>query len=181
MMKKYIISLSLVFILFACSQQKVVENAMIDTAAIPTELNKNIPDSTNNFIQRDSLLIEWDNHLLDITNSDLNFNSEKKPELNKYVPGQIDTIEHLTFKESNFWVYHTIDKNILMSSDIRNSEIPLSKEIKVGVSRSELLKALNTESNSDTITVADLEGNTNVTLILKNNILSRIIYCAYVE
>lgn len=180
-MNKIFISLFLVSILFACSQQKIEENAMIDTVATPSELSENVSDSTNNFIQRDSLLIEWDNHLLDITHSDLNFNSEKKPELNKYIPGQIDTIEHLTFKESNLLIYHTIDKNILVSSDIRNAEIPLSKEIKVGVSRNKLLKALNTASNSDTITVTDFEGNTNVMLILKNNLLSRIIYCAYVE
>lgn len=180
-MKKIYLPLFVVSILLSCSQQKVVENAMIDTVSTSSELSEHILDSTNNFIQRDSLLIEWDNHLLDITNSNLNFNSEKKSELNKYVPGQIDTIEHLTFKESDVWVYHTIDKNILMSSDIRNPEIPLSKEIKVGVSRSELQKALNTGSNNDTITVTDFEGNTNVTLILKNNILSRIIYCAYVE
>ncbi|HSY62569.1 MAG TPA: hypothetical protein VK796_11865 [Cytophaga sp.] len=183
-MKKIIVSLFLAFIFSNCSQKNNVEHALADT--VITDTIKNIPvneseKSTGNFLQRDSLLFTWYDGLINITHSDLNFISEKKPQLNKYITGQIDTIERLTFKESNLLIYHTIDKNILISSDIRNTEIPLSKEIKVGVSRIELLKTLNTESNRDTITVTDFENNTSVTLILKNNFLSRIIYSGYID
>jgi len=181
-MKKSNISLLSVFILFACSQQKVVEDATVDTISTPSLHipSANIRD-TSNFLQRDSLLLTWYNHLLDISSSDLNFHSEKKPQLNKYVSGQIDMIERLTFKESNLLIYRATDKNILISSDIRNSEISLSKEIKIGISRDELLKELNAQSNRDTITVTDFEGNSNITLILNNNLLTRIIYSGYID
>jgi hypothetical protein len=183
-MNKIIYSLFIVCIVLGCSKQHVVENTMVDTATtLPgNELSDSIDYETDGWLQRDSLLVKWYKHLIDVTNdTNLNFSSEKKHELNKFVAGQMDTIERLTFKESYILIYRTRDKNILLSSDIQNSEISLSKRIKVGISRDELLKELNAQSNRDTLTVTDFEGNTNVTLILKNNLLTHIIYAGYID
>ena len=182
-MNKIILTLFSALILIACSQKHDSENTIAETETTISvnKLNSTIKDSANSFLQRDSLIATWYTNLIDITNTDLNFSSEKKPQLNKYNVGQIDTIECLIFKESNLTIYRTADKNILIGSDIQNSEISLSKGIKVGISRNVLLKTLNTESNRDTIIVTDFENNTNVTLILKNNLLKQIMYCGYID
>lgn len=180
---KTLITLLLLSLLCACGKTHVEEAEMIDTSAIVSEneLNDTINYETNGFLQRDSLLITWYDNLIAITHTDLNFHSEKKTEANRFVSGQIDTIERLTFKESNIEIYRTPDKNILMSAEIRNAEIALSKEMKVGISKQELLQYLNTESQKDTLHVIDFEGNTNVMLILKDNLLTRIVYSGYVD
>lgn len=181
---KTIFSLLLLALICSCSKQHVEDVEMIDTATTISE--NELSDTTNNntdgWLQNESLLVTWSDDLIKFTTDpDVNFSSEKKPEANRFVAGQIDTIEQLRFKESNITIYRTPDKNILISSDIRNPEFSLSKGIKVGISREELFKALNTQSSRDTLTVTDLEGNTDVMLILKNNILSRIVYNGYVD
>ncbi|WP_018343659.1 hypothetical protein [Cytophaga aurantiaca] len=181
---KKIITLILIALLCSCSKQHVEENALIDTiTTLPeNDLNDTIDNDIDGWLQDDSLLLTWSDDLIKVTTDvDFNFSSEKTTEANRFVAGQIDTIERLSFKESNITIYRTPDKNILISSDIRNAEISLSKGIKVGISRDELLKTLNAQSSRDTLTVTDFEGNTDVMLILKNNILSRIVYNGYVD
>jgi hypothetical protein len=180
---KTIISLLLLSLLCSCSKRYVEENTLADTVMTVSEeeLSNTGYDEANGVLQRDSLLSIWHDNLIHITKTNLSYRSEKKPEANRFVGGQIDTIERLTFKESNVVIYHTPDKTILISSDIRNPEISLSEEIKIGTPRKNVLKHLHTESTRDTLTVLDFEGNTNVMLILKDNLLTRIVYSGYVD
>lgn len=180
---KKITALLLLSLLSGCYQREVEEHTMVDTLSTSSmdTLTENSVNDTHDMMQSDSLLFMLHDDLIDVPVSTLAFISEKKAVPNKHVSGQIDTIEQLTFKKSQVVIYRSKDKNLLISADIADAEISLSGGINIGMSRDELKNILHSELKEDALKIVDFEGNTNVILILKNDVLSRIIYSGYYD
>ena len=110
------------------------------------------------------------------------FTLEKVTQNNIHDTKIVDTIYQYKKGSTNFEFYKASDKYILQKFVIAGHELSLKKNIKLGLSKLEIGKLLNVENNrSDTLKVGDLEQNSIVNFIFKNEKLNEIIYCGYID
>jgi hypothetical protein len=113
---------------------------------------------------------------------------QKEPVPNRHRPTSIDTIYHLRFDSSSISLYHPVrsEQYMLASADIKSPNLGLKNNIRVGMSRNELLHLLKDyklfiKEQGDSIEVSALITETHLVFTLKNDKLRRIKYHPYLD
>jgi hypothetical protein len=113
---------------------------------------------------------------------------KKEAYRNRHYPSRIDTIYHLQFDSSSISLYHPVlsDRYMLSEADIKSPNITLEPNIRVGMSRQELLNKLKEyklyiKEQGDSIEVTSLVTETSLVFILQDRKLQRIKYHPYLD
>ena len=173
-MKNFILIVSLSF-LFGCKQEiKAPKSINRENVAVESyTINENIVEELLGFPA-----IGDDIRKVELTA----FTLEKVMRNNIHDSKIVDTIYQYKKGSNNFEFYKASDKYILQKFIIAGNELSLKNNIKIGLSKLEIGKLLNVENNkSDTIKVGDLEQNSIVNFIFKNEKLHEILYCGYID
>lgn len=113
---------------------------------------------------------------------------EKEPTPNRHRPSQIDTIYHLQFDSSTVSLYQPAkaERYMFASADIKSPNIVLKDNIRVGMSRNELLNELSEykvyiQEQNNSIEVSGLIVETSLVFELQNGRVQRIKYNPYLD
>ncbi|CAN5843637.1 hypothetical protein BH24BAC1_BH24BAC1_33840 [soil metagenome] len=113
---------------------------------------------------------------------------QKEPVPNRHRPSRIDTIYHLRFDSSSISLYHPLqsEQYMLASADIKSPNVALKNNIRVGMSRNELLHLLQDyklfiKEQGDSIEVTALITDTSLVFTLQQNKVRRIKYHPYLD
>jgi hypothetical protein len=113
---------------------------------------------------------------------------QKQTVRNRHNWSQIDTLYHLRFDSSTISFYYPVlaERYLLSSADIRSPNIALEDNIRIGMSRDELLKKLRGYSlyikeQGDSIEVTALITDTSLIFKLQQGKLRQIKYHPYLD
>jgi hypothetical protein len=105
----------------------------------------------------------------------------KTPIENTYDKSVIDTVYTFSSEKTKIEIYHSRERDILQSAHIVTNKIKLTKNIKIGMSESEVGKNLKIKIISDRIRVGDLEQNSVFEFTFSKGKLIIIDYSGYIE
>lgn len=181
-------------LILTCLQLDKIEALKMNDTKIPAcsgcdhfhlsikELLKNLElELPPQYVQRDSMVFSWNEKLLNVLHSGLEWEETIELMENNHVKKQTDTLCSLLYKESSVKIYKTIYRNILSSAVIRNSEIQLSEGIRVGMSLRDFLAMMGLNLNDATFDIGDLEHNTVFRFVFEGGNLKQIEYIGYVD
>ncbi len=109
------------------------------------------------------------------------FNFSADTVRNIHWPEQIDSILCYKTKASKVQIYRTLDKDILLDTDLFDSDITLSSKIKIGSSKKEVSQTLLVKIRSNILMIHDEESDMSFTFYFKNDILYQIHYNSYID
>ncbi|MES2241125.1 MAG: hypothetical protein V4497_12790 [Bacteroidota bacterium] len=184
---RYFIKISFLLFLTACKNHNVEDNKKIQDTAISqfSKANDNI-ETKDEYNINENIVEELLGFPAGSENIDRvklpGFELTKSSRINTHNNSVTDTIYTYQNKASNFTFYKASDRYILCDFSISENNVALQNEIKIGISKSEILKKLKLNiQQTDTIKIGDLEQNSVVNLIFKNEKLSSIKYKGYVD
>ena len=112
----------------------------------------------------------------------LGFGLTKTARVNAHNSSIVDTIYKYQKKATNFTFYKASDRYILSEFSILNNVIALKNGLNIGLSKPKVLEKLRLNNRvSDTIQIGDLEKNSVVSFLFKNQKLTEIKYEGYVD
>lgn len=180
-MKLIVLFVVLAALLDGCSiPSVVVENKEAHQPSSNERLDSDASSTIDTLI-RTELVHQW---AVDIQSSDqlkTQFISRLDTTRNIHWPEQIDTILYYTTEKSAVNIYRTPERDILLDSDLFDSDIALSSKIKIGVSKDALSSILSKKNLSNTVLIGEIDTDKSFTFYFKDNRLYHIHFNCYID
>ncbi len=179
-MKLIVLFICIPLLLTGCFVPSVPEYDEQDQAS-STAIQESNTSSTIDTLIRSDLIHQW---TVDIRNSDLlkkQFTSRLDTTRNIHWPDQIDTVFYYTTEKSIIRIYRTPEKDILMDSDLFDSDISLSSKLKIGVPKSILASILSQENLADVVLIGEEDSDVSFTFYFRDNLLYHIHFNCYID
>jgi len=172
--------LTTVLFLFACNSKSgkdILEDSSLESESEIHQVLYHIDP-----IDDSRLVIDWVNEILSSNYLESQFLKSQDTVRNIHDRQQLDTINHFNTERSHVGVYVTPTKNLLLESNIYDSDISLSEQIKIGVNKVVVFDLLNRKFANDTLTIREPDGyGIYFELFFLDNILTRIHYKSVVD
>lgn len=130
-------------------------------------------------IVNSSLLNNWNNQILRSVFHEKYFKASTDTIRNMHTPSQIDTIYHFTTELSSVMIYRSPERDLLLDSDIYDTDLTLSSGIRIGASKKTVFAVLKKKFDNDTIIIRDFDSDAAYTLVFRKNELYYIHYNSY--
>ncbi len=171
------IYLTIVLFLFACNSKS--EKDILEDSSSESKSKSEIHQDLNHIdpIDDSRLVMDWVNEILSSNYLESQFIKSQDTVRNIHDRKQLDTINYFKTERSQVGIYVTPTKSLLLESNIYDSDISLSEQIKIGVNKAVVFDILNREFANDTLTIREPDGyRIYFELFFRDNILTRIHY-----
>jgi len=171
--------LTIVIFLFACNskpEKNTPETSDNSESEIQQDLNHIDP------IDDSKIVMDWTNEILSSNYLESQFIKSQDTVRNIHDRNQLDTINYFKTERSHIGIYVTPSKNLLLESNIYDSDVSLSEKTKIGVDKAVVFDVLHREFANDTLTIREPDGyGVYFELFFKDNRLNRIHYKSFVD
>jgi hypothetical protein len=182
---KNLILITIAFSIFGCTKSKKQENSLKTDSLKIVSKDSSFIELENNYVINDSIidiLFGFSSVGENINDLKLNsFNLKKSSQINIHNPNIVDTIYNYQNNSGYLNIYKAGERYILSDFKIQNGFV-FNNKLKIGSSKLEFSRIMKLEiPKNDTITIGDLEQNSNVDFIFKKNKLFQVAFKGYVD
>ncbi|MFT6921636.1 MAG: hypothetical protein ACJA1C_000633 [Crocinitomicaceae bacterium] len=196
-MKQIVQIISIAFILTSCFQNKseIVKDNTADiqisseseniapqefssTDQVSTEEKQHSETDT---LFNSELIHDWSKEIMTSDLLEKQFNYRADTVKNIHWPEQIDSLLYYTTETSKVQIYRSFNKDILLDTDLFDSDITLSSKIKIGSPKKEVSQILLEEIRSNILMVHDEDSDISFTFYFMNDSLYHIHYNSYID